>query len=433
MTIKIIFLIFSIILIPVFSFGQDMNSQSQKFKEDFEFFWQSIKDDYCYFDKKQTDWEKVKEIYTPQIDSLKTKGDFITFLESVFNELYDHHASLNANTKNSYRLVPSSADIWAEFIVGNVRDMPVITQVRKNFGADKTGIKPGMEIIAVNDVPILEAVKKILPKSFEGEDIEAKNYALRLLLSGNHTTPRKLTLRSNEEIIDFFPDEPEMLLENITYETKVESDIIDNNIGYIKINNCLFDNELIPIFDNVMNSMNVMNNTKALILDLRETPSGGNTTVARAILGWFTEKDEFFQKHELTPEERQTGIKRSWMEIVSPREGKFYGKPLIVLADHWTGSVGEGIVVGFDALAKANSGSKITIMGTKLAGLNGAIYSYEMPNTKIRFSFPVEKLFHVNGTPRELFVPDNLIDLMNIPASPSEDIILNRAVNLLKK
>lgn len=409
---------------------QTQQFQRQQFKEDFEFFWQSIKDDYCYFDKKQTDWEKVKEIYTPQIDSLKTTGEFITFLESVFNELYDHHASLNANTKNSYRLVPSSADIWAEFI----EDKPLVTQVRKNFGADKTGIKPGMEIIAVNDIPVIEALEKILPKSFETGDIEtseieAKNYALRLLVSGNHITPRKLTLKSDGMVMDFFPDEPGMLLENISYETKVESDIIDNNIGYIKINNCLFDNELIPLFDRVMNAMN---GTRALILDLRETPSGGNTTIARAILGWFTEKDEFFQKHELTAEERQTGIKRSWMEIVSPREGKFYDKPLVVLADHWTGSVGEGIIIGFDALSKTDSGSKISVMGTKLAGLNGAIYSYEMPNTKIRFSFPVEKLFHVNGTPRELFVPDNLIDLINLPASPGEDIILNKAINLLK-
>lgn len=427
----------SIILtfIPILTFGQNMDSQTQQYRDDFEFFWQSIKDDYCYFDKKQTDWDKVKEIYTAQIDSLKTKGEFITFLENVFNELYDHHASLNANTKNSFRLVPSGTDIWAEFIVGNVRDMPVVTQVRKNFGADKTGIKSGMEIVAVNDVPVQEALKKILPKSFdangfETNDIEAKNYALRLLLAGNHITPRKLTLRSNEEIIDFFPDDPGMLLENISYKTKVESDIIDDNIGYIRINNCLFDNELIPVFDSVMNSMK---ETKALILDLRETPSGGNTTVARAILGWFTDKDEFFQKHELTAEERQTGIKRSWMEIVSPREGKYYDKPLVVLADHWTGSVGEGIVIGFDALAKLNPGFKITIMGTKLAGLNGAIYSYEMPNTKIRFSFPVEKLFHVNGTPRELFIPDNVIDLINLTSSPGEDVILNKALNLLKE
>lgn len=42
---------------------------------------------------------------------------------------------------------------------------------------------------------------------------------------------------------------------------------------------------------------------------------------------------------------------------------------------------------------------KATIFGTRMAGLNGATYSHKMPNAGIGFSIPVEKLFHVNGTP----------------------------------
>lgn len=433
MAIRIIFIIFLFVLVHFPAFGQNMQPETTNFKEDFEYFWQSVKDDYCYFDKKKTDWGKVKEIYSPQVDTITTTRSFILLLEKVFNELYDHHASLNSNTKNSYRLVPSRTDIWAEYIDGK----PVITQVRRNFGAFKSGITPGMEVIAVNDVPVNEAVQTLLPKSLTSEDLEANNYALRLLLAGDHITPRKLSLKLNDKTSEYFPDESGMLLENIKYDTKVESNIT-GNIGYIKINNCLFDNELIPAFDSIMN---IMSGTDALIFDLRETPSGGNTTVARAILGWFTNKDKFFQKHELTAEERQRGIKRSWMEIVSPREGKYYDKPLVVLAGRWTGSVGEGIVIGFDALSKTNPASEITIMGTKLAGLNGAIYSYEMPNTKIGFSFPVEKLFHIDGTPRKSFTPPNFIDLIklnttsdnnNIESNLNEDVILNEAILFLK-
>ena len=84
--------------------------------------------------------------------------------------------------------------------------------------------------------------------------------------------------------------------------------------------------------------------------------------------------------------------------MVWPRKNP-YTKPLVLLVNHWTGSVGEGITIGFDALKRA------AIIGTPMAGLNGAIYSYTMPHTKIGFSFPVEKLFHVAGTPREYFKP----------------------------
>ena len=37
--------------------------------------------------------------------------------------------------------------------------------------------------------------------------------------------------------------------------------------------------------------------------------------------------------------------------------------PVVVLVDHWTGSMGEGIAIGMDGLKRA------TIVGTEMAGL----------------------------------------------------------------
>jgi len=394
---------------------QNLSSQNKNYKEDFNFFWQSLNDDYAYFDKKHTDWNRVKEIYSPQIDTIKSDKEFVTLLESVFNEIYDNHSSLNTNTKTSPRLVPSGTDLWGEYIDGK----PLVTDVRKSLAGYSTGVKTGMEIISVNDVPIDEAVKVYIGKSLTEIDAGAKNYALNKVLAGRRGTQRKFTLRSGDIVKDYFPDENGFAQDNIKYAGKTESRQIGNT-GYIKINNCLYDNELIKEFDDAMSTMK---DTKAMILDLRETPSGGNTSVARAILGWFVDKDEFYQKHELPAEEKQTGIKRSWMEIVSPREGKYYDKPLYVLAGHWTGSLGEGITIGFDGIKKG------IVIGTKLAELCGAIYSYQMPNTKIGFSFPVEKLFHVNGTPRENYIPNIEIDYKKL--SDDEDIILNEALKII--
>jgi hypothetical protein len=102
-----------------------------------------------------------------------------------------------------------------------------------------------------------------------------------------------------------------------------------------------------------------------------------------------------------------------------------YSKPVVLLVDHWTGSVSEGIVVGFDAF------KRVTTIGTKMAALNGAIYSYQMPNTKIGFSFPVEKLYHVNGIPREFFTPKIVVDLSN--QKVNEDRVLETALGYLNK
>ncbi|MFN2439964.1 MAG: hypothetical protein ABR503_12245, partial [Chitinophagaceae bacterium] len=87
-----------------------------QYAEDFNFFWNTIKTDYCYWDKKSTNWEKVKQVYSPLIDTITSRRSFVLLLEKVFYELYDHHASLNTNTQESQRLVPSGTDIWADYV-----------------------------------------------------------------------------------------------------------------------------------------------------------------------------------------------------------------------------------------------------------------------------------------------------------------------------
>jgi len=413
-------LIIMVMFVPHLIFPQTNQLTTDQYKEDFNYFWKSINDEYCYFSKKQTDWEKVKSIYGPSVDTITTRDQFIAVLEKALYEIYDHHAGLNTNTGTSQRVVPTGTDIWAEYIDGK----PLITEVKNGLGAAAVGIIPGMEILAINDVAVEESIRRFLPKSLKHEDVEAKNFMLRILLAGNHIQPRKISLKQNGIVKDYFPDKDGLLLDKIKYPSMVETKKF-GTAGYIKINNCLYDDALIPVFDSAMQSMQ---NTSGLIIDLRETPSGGNTSVARAILGWFTNKERFYQKHEYYFEEKSTGIKRSWEEIVSPRTGKYYSKPLVILCDHWTGSIAEGITIGFDALQRPST----QIIGTTMARLNGAVYSYEMPNSKIHFSFPAERLYHVNGLPREKYVPPVYVDMMKEKSSPTSDIMLEKALTFLK-
>ena len=412
---KVKFITAAILTVSAFLNAGAQDSNANIYRNDFDYLWQTIKDDYAYWDKKSTNWEQVKNIYGPRFDTVSSKNSFILLLENVFNEFYDHHASLNSNTRTSQRLVPSGTDIWAEFKNGKA----IIIALRPGFGAEKVGLKPGMEIISVNDVSVEIALKKYLPQSSKKEDAEANNFALRVLLAGRFIDDRKVTVRENGSIRTFYPDRPSSLLLKQTQTEAIESRVLANNIGYVKINDRLWDNGIIPIFDSILSSFK---DTKYLIIDLRNTPSGGNTTVARAILGSFIKKEGFYQKHELVAEQTQYGIKRSWLEIVSPR--KFiYDKPLVILVGHWTGSVGEGITIGFDALKRG------TIVGTTMARLNGANYSYQLPLTKIGFSFPAEKLFHVNGSPRENYKPHIIVN----PDKNGQDLTLAKAIEILKK
>ena len=60
--------------------------------------------------------------------------------------------------------------------------------------------------------------------------------------------------------------------------------------------------------------------------------------------------------------------------------------------------MGEGMAVGFDALG-------VDVMGSPMAGLLGAIGDYRLEETGWIFKLPFERLSHVDGTPREAFVP----------------------------
>ena len=95
-------------------------------------------------------------------------------------------------------------------------------------------------------------------------------------------------------------------------------------------------------------ALGAFRDTRGLIVDLRNTPSGGNSSVARGIPGRFVGAEQAYQKHVLPSEERDTGVRRSWFELVSPRGQFVYSQPVAVLVDRWTGSMGEGLAIGFD-------------------------------------------------------------------------------------
>jgi carboxyl-terminal processing protease len=90
--------------------------------------------------------------------------------------------------------------------------------------------------------------------------------------------------------------------------------------------------------------------------------------------------------------------KRYWVEYVLPRRKMYKGK-VYVIVGHWTGSMGEGMAIGFDVM------KNVTVIGTRMAGLLGAIDGFELDETKIHFQIPTERLFHINGTPREKYLP----------------------------
>ena len=168
-----------------------------------------------------------------------------------------------------------------------------------------------------------------------------------------------------------------------------------SNPVVIKINNSLGDGETVAAFDKLMSRVPPDEN---IVLDLRDTPSGGNATVARGIMGWFVSHASDYQIHNRPEEERATGIPHQWVEQVLPRPGKYHPHLPVILVGRWTGSMGEGISIGFSAF-----GSRV--QGDPMAGLNGSVEDVALGDTGVVVKLPTERLLTVSGLPREDFKP----------------------------
>lgn len=279
--------------------------------EDFDAAWRFVRDNYAYFHLKQTDWDWVRDIYRPRAAAVISRRQFVGLLEQVMEELYDPHAHLAVNTASSPRLVPSGTDLWADWR----GDRAFITAVRPGSEGERAGLRTGFEIRAVDGVPVREAVRARLPKSLRGADPAAHDWALRAALAGNRDVPVTVTVvvQGHLRPFRFRPGLSRPPTGLLTART------LDGNIGYVRVHDALGNSALVQAWDSALVTLK---DTRALVLDLRDTPGGGNSTVARGILSRLIAEERPYQRHEEPREERDHAVRRLWV-VTSRRAVRF--------------------------------------------------------------------------------------------------------------
>lgn len=368
---------------------------------------EQIEQTYAYPERIEEGWELRFQPLRGRISQIQTRSDLLDFAESTLHRLCDHHAITGPSSSDSAALVPSFADLWIEYVDGEF----LVTQVRHGSPAAGADIRPGDRVLAVNSVEMADAVSQF----WSGQAPEAcEGYAARVVAAGPRNADRVLTIRrgTNQRDVPL----------NSLYDMAVERGNgaisvtrFDGEIYHLRFNDSLGNSDTIELVDTIMSGMP---DGARFIIDLRDTASGGNTTVARAVLGYFTETVQPYQHHSLPVEQVRTGVHRSWIEEVAPRGD--VRRDGVVLVGRWTGSMGEGMAVGFDALG-------VEVFGSPMAGLLGAIYDLDLHGVGWTYKLPVERLSHVDGTARERF---SALELGEAGYSDpdSGDILLSRAL-----
>jgi carboxyl-terminal processing protease len=367
-----------------------------------------IETKYAYLPERHLDLAKMRVLFGPQARSAQTRDEMIHVVERVVAELHDDHVTLGTNTPSSPQLIPTGAELWAEMRGGRA----VIVEVLRGSRAAESGLVPGDVVVSIGGLAIDQAIERSQPRTLTAPDAEARNFALRSLLAGTHDAPRRIAVENAKggiRVIELTPFVATDGAELVSWRW------LNAKTGYIRIENSLGDSGTVAAFDAALSAVSKATN---LVFDLRNTPSGGNTDIAEPIMGRFIARTAEYQRI-FEPAAGKHFPQDSWLKTVEPRPPLVTAR-LVVLVSHWTGSMGEGMAIGFDAMRRAQ------IIGTPMARLCGGTESFELPRTSIPVHIPTYRLYHTNGTPREEFVPAIQVDLTR--TQHTRDVILERAL-----
>lgn len=344
---------------------------------------------YAYLDRFPGGVMPTSPVLRAEAEAVADRSALLRYAEHAVAALADHHAITGGSFADSWGLVPSYADLWIEPEGEAWR----ITAVREGSPAALAGVRQGDALTAVGDLPTGQAVAAFWSEPGLPAEGERAGYAARVLAAGRRDRPRDLTIRGRDGV------ERRLSLPNLYAVRRADQPPVtvreSGDDRVIRFNDSLGDSGTIAAFDAAMANARA---GQRVVLDLTDTASGGNTVVARAIMGWFVDGPTAYQIHNLPAEERETGIPRQWIEQVLPRPGKRHRGPVSVRVGRWTGSMGEGLAIGMDALGAEVSGGP-------MAGLLGAVYDHRLANSGLVIKLPTERLYAVDGTPREAFVP----------------------------
>ena len=404
-------LILTFIIFLNFSCANSQNNKidQTKVKEDLNQILTDLSQNYVYLQEKNIDLNCIREYYENQIPNIKTEAQTVLFFEYLLAEFYDSHLILNTNRNSSFRLY---SPIYATIKNGK----PIVSNVWQTQIENLEQNIIRAELLKINGTDFKQAIEQFPTHCNDKNSEKVREWILNKILAGRYNQPRIITLKlENNKTIEFDLDKLK-----IKQTSEPLTSPIKNGIGIIRINNSLGNNSLINEFDKTLDKLM---NTKGLIIDLRNTVAGGNSYVARGIMSRFINKSKPYQKH-WTKEQYDSNpiVERSWTEYVSPRKEQ-YEKPVVILVGRWTGSMGEGLAIGFEGMERAE------IVGSEMEKLAGEVSAFSFKNQSFGYRLSTAKLFHINGTPREKYLPTNYV----VQTTTEKDETLEKGIELINK
>lgn len=375
----------------------------------------TLKSDYAYLDKGPANTNALIESFSEKALKTTNKAAFIDVAQGFLRHFSDPHLNIGPYNLEDFSVYPTGSDIYAQFNQSHAQ----IYDIKRGSDAFKQGLRPGMRILSIDGLSVRQAIEDATLSKLEALSPAQQNYALNVALGGKRYQKRRLEIQHNHhrKFIELAATYDH--INQLSQGPSVTIKTFDN-LGYIRFNNVLGNENSAKLFKDALPTLA---KTKALIIDLRNTPSGGNTGVAEPILGHFVQQKAPYQGYRVQ-KNKQPYAQAPYQQAYAIPQTPFIDKPYVVLAGRWTGSMGEGMTIALDALgAKA-------VIGAPMADLLGGIKQVTLSKSEAVLEVGFERMYHLDGRFREDYEPTILLKSADTDKN-GDDPALRAAVKML--
>ena len=352
------------------------------FAQDFDELWSTLGARYCFFADKLTDWGRVRSLYRPMAIAAQSREDFTEIVRRVLTELYDPHTHLSDPPDGAQRF--PLYDLYAERRGAEI----VVGAVKDNSAAADAGVQIGDVVVSLDELPIDVAVGEIMPRCLRHPCPVADAYSINAAIAGRTAMARAMVVRRGDGV----PRAVALPLKQAAPQADVSSRLLETGAGYIRIRS--FENtDTIAAVDVALEPLRT---ARGLIIDVRDN-GGGDTAVARPIMGRFITQPAPYAHMR---RRAGRGLSPPWLETVQPRGPFTFDAPVVVLCNHWSGSMAEGFPMGMRDIGRAR------IVGTRMMGLGAAVFAINLDRTGIGAQYSAEPVYDTHDAPRWELRPD---------------------------
>ena len=351
--------------------------------------WNLVKKNYWDNELNEQNWSHWKKRY---LSKIKTEEDAYVAINSMLASLNDPYSKFLSS--DEFREQNNSIDskIYGIGInIASVSGKIYVVNVIKGAPADLGGVKPGDMILKIN-----------------GNDVKGDNiFQTASYIKGNLNSFVDLEiLRENKRI------SKKIKRAEIKIKT-VESEIMDKEIGYIRIVSFISSEGPVEFID----AMNKVKDTNALILDLRGN-TGGLFQNAVFVANMFLDEGKIV---------KVIGRGGHNSSYTAEEKEYTYDKPLIVLVDGESASASEIV----SAALKDNG--RAMIVGTKTFGKGVVQKVYDMPNN-MGMNLTIARYLTPNGNDinKKGIEPNYFVEITKDDFEKNIDSQLNFAKNMLR-